>query len=276
MNDRDDELTLDILANMPFSTITMRRILNERELFADKKYFQRKEILERCIDRWEQLSGERLALNQVTGSFKHCIKRTPGLVPFIALGRYGKYQHIPERADVTVQPVQSRPRTAASEPHREPRLAPPPQSQSFSQGTANLPTAPPEVREQWRDDAPVERNLGNGSFRVYAWCYPNEAKKDGHWPIKVGRTGKGGLKSRLDRSQMKELPRYLLCMRLQSEAQAISLEKALHICLNFRDRRCSESPGTEWFRTSPQELVDLAQEINPNLREWDTPSLPSW
>ncbi|MDE0624991.1 MAG: GIY-YIG nuclease family protein [Bryobacterales bacterium] len=274
MKKRDHEW--DILANMTFGTITMRRILNERELFADQEYFQRKEILERVIDRWEQISGERLALNQVTGPFKHCMKRTPELVPFIALGHYGKYKHVLERADVTAQPVQSRPRTAASEPHRETKLPPPPQSPSFSPRTANPPTAPSRVREQWRDDAPVERNLGDGSFRVYAWCHPHDAKKDGHWPIKVGRTGKGGLKSRIDRSQMKEYPRYLLCMRFQTEDKAIRMERALHICLNFRDRRCSESLGREWFRTSPQELVELAQVINPNLQEWDTPPLPSW
>ena len=75
---------------------------------------------------------------------------------------------------------------------------------------------------------------------------------------------------------MKEAPRYLLCIRLQSEAEAISLEKALHTCLNFRGLRCPESLGTEWFRTSPQELVDLAQVINPNLQEWHTPPVPSW
>lgn len=75
---------------------------------------------------------------------------------------------------------------------------------------------------------------------------------------------------------MKEPPRYLLCMRLQTEAEAISLEKALHTCLKFRDRRCRESLGTEWFLTSPQELVDLARVINPNLKEWETPPVPSW
>ena len=75
---------------------------------------------------------------------------------------------------------------------------------------------------------------------------------------------------------MKEYPRYLLCMRFQSEAKASRMEQALHICLNFRARGRSESPGKEWFLTSPQELVELAQVIDPNLCEWDTPPLPSW
>lgn len=75
---------------------------------------------------------------------------------------------------------------------------------------------------------------------------------------------------------MKDAPRYLLCMRFQSEAKSISMEKALHICLNFRDLQCRESLGTEWFRTSPQELVELAQVINPNLQEWSIPPGPSW
>ena len=279
MNNRDDGLTLDVLGKVSFGVPTMRLILNDRDLFADKEYFQRKEILLRVVKQWELLSGEKLAITSVTGAFKACMKRTPESVQFEALGGNGIYRRVPVLADLTVQAAQSLPRTVQVQARPRQVAKPPslPNSQILSRSQTEPLTAPESVRNQWSDDGPAERNLGNGSARVYAWCHAADAKgDDGCWPIKVGHTGKGGLKSRLDRSQMKEAPRYLLCIRFQSEAEAISLEKALHTCLNFRGRRCRESLGIEWFLTSSQELVELAQMINPNLKEWHTPSLPIW
>lgn len=274
MNDRDGGLTLDVLAKMPFGVSAMRLILNDGELFADKEYFQRKEILSRVVGEWERVSGERLDRASVAGPFKKCMQRTPGSVPFKALGS-GKYRRGPVRTDLTAPPAQPIPRQ--ERPRRDVKPPPRPNSPLPSPSKEGSVIAPESVRKQWLDDGPAERNLGDGSFRVYAWCHKNDAKDDdARWPIKVGHAGKGGLRSRLDRSQMKEFPRYLLCIRLQSEADAKSLERALHTCLKFRGRRYRESPGTEWFRTSPQELVELVQVINPNLQEWDSPPVPSW
>lgn len=274
MSNREGGLTLDAVAEMPFGVVAMRLILNDQELFADKEYFQRKEILSRVVEKWEQLSGERLDRASIAGPFKKCIHQTAEPVQFEALGGHGKYRRVPVRADLTARAAQPLPGTVQARPCH---VAKPPNSQFLSRSKAGRRAAPESVRKQWADDGPAERNLGDGSDRVYAWCHANDAREeDGLWPIKVGHTGKGGLKSRIDKSQMKEAPRYLLCMRFQSEAEAISMEKALHICLNFRGRRCQESLGTEWFRTSPQELVELAQVIHPNLQEWDTPPMPSW
>ena len=233
--------------------MAMRRILNERGRFEDKQYFQRKEILTRVIERWEELTGEQPTLDHVTGPFKRCIAMGGGQVPFVPLGHYGKCRYVAERTEKTVFSVQSSPRTIASKPQRGPNQHPAPRSQTPSQGdTSRLPDPPDWVREQWLDDGPAKRNLGEGSFRVYAWCQADDAKSDHRWPIKVGYTGKGGLKSRIDRSQMKEPPDYLICMRFETEVAARSMERALHICLEFRNRQTPDSLGREWFRTAPK------------------------
>ena len=114
MNNRDDGLTLDVLGKVSFGVPTMRLILNDRDLFADKEYFQRKEILLRVVKQWELLSGEKLAITSVTGAFKACMKRTPESVQFEALGGNGIYRRVPVLADLTVQAAQSLPRTVKS------------------------------------------------------------------------------------------------------------------------------------------------------------------
>ena len=264
---------------MPFGNPAMRRILNEWELFSDKKYFQRDEVIKRVIERWRDLTGEQLDKKKTADAFKRCM-RNPEFIPLVPLGGYGKYEYVPDRADITAQPIQSRPRGDVPQVNRNKQRVSDistSKSRPFSHRESELPAPPARVRQQWSDDGPAKRNLGEGHFRVYAWCWEHDANANqNQWPIKVGICGAGGLRARLDRTQMSEPPLYLLCIRFQSESDAKNMEKALHICLHFRSRRCAKSLGTEWFSTNPQELVDLAREINPSITEWKTEPTPSW
>ena len=79
VNNRDSELTLDVLAKMSFGVSAMRLILNDRELFADKEYFQRKEILSRVVKKWELLSGERNRLHCPIRNFFREARPDPSL-----------------------------------------------------------------------------------------------------------------------------------------------------------------------------------------------------
>ena len=126
------------------------------------------------------------------------------------------------------------------------------------------------------DDGPAEINFGDGPHRTYAWAHPHEVKPRENYPVKVGYAGQHGLRGRIDKAQWNTPPRYLLCVRFETESEAKKMEQTLHSLLNFRNRKKPGSLGSEWFETNVQELTDLVKMIAPNVKRWSLPEKSKW
>ena len=126
------------------------------------------------------------------------------------------------------------------------------------------------------DDAPADINFGDGQHRTYAWAHAHDVKPHENYPVKVGYAGQHGLRGRIDKAQWNTPPRYLLCVRFETESEAKKMERTLHSLLDFRNRKKLESLGSEWFETNAQELVELVQVIAPNVKRWSLPEISRW
>jgi hypothetical protein len=102
-----------------------------------------------------------------------------------------------------------------------------------------------------------EKELGSGDECVYLYFNPNDrrlAELEGRdvWECKVGRTGSADAISRIlgqgARTALSRLPTVGLVLRTDDSA---ALEHALHSSLRLLEAEVPDSPGTEWFLTSP-------------------------
>ncbi len=120
--------------------------------------------------------------------------------------------------------------------------------------------------------------LGKGPCEVYAWCLPlPQDKKTGdrwpiktsdRWPIKIGWAGPGGFNRRWKKdfaSYLPVLPKYLIRIRCETEEQAKSWEQLIHLVLKNRGHQVENIPGTEWFKTNPDEIKDIINFSDPNF-----------
>ena len=118
----------------------------------------------------------------------------------------------------------------------------------------SLPTllTEPEVEE-----IVAERQVGEGPETVYVYYNPNDKKLadfEGRatWECKIGRTAAadpiGRIVGQGAKTALSRLPAVGLVIRSQDSA---ALEKALHASLRLLESEVEDSPGTEWFMTSP-------------------------
>jgi hypothetical protein len=103
----------------------------------------------------------------------------------------------------------------------------------------------------------IEKEVGAGSECVYLYFNPNDrrlAELEGRdtWECKIGRTGTGDAIARVlgqgITTALSRLPTVGLILRTDDSA---ALERALHSALRLAGATVPESPGSEWFRTSP-------------------------
>jgi hypothetical protein len=124
----------------------------------------------------------------------------------------------------------------------------------IAETTGSMPT--PE------EDAPVaEKVIGVGGESVYLYFNPNDRELASHqgrtvWECKIGlSTGKSGVLARIlgqgTKTALSHPPVVALEMRTHDCA---ALERALHLSLRLIDASVPDSPGTEWFMTSPQRV----------------------
>lgn len=115
----------------------------------------------------------------------------------------------------------------------------------------------------------VEQTLGEGPGAVYLYYLPTyrlRAQERGEtiWPCKIGRTERDPLERILSQAAtaLPERPTVAIVLRTSTP---LPWEAAIHGALTIRGLRMKESPGTEWFLTSPDDVLALMQAIDPNL-----------
>lgn len=113
------------------------------------------------------------------------------------------------------------------------------------------------------------RTFGVGSFAIYCYyfnSYKELANLEGKdsWPCKIGRTDRDPLIRVLSQAStaLPEEPTIDFVVRTNNSSV---LETAIHSALKLRGKHIKESPGSEWFITSPEEVIDLIKGINKDI-----------
>jgi len=113
----------------------------------------------------------------------------------------------------------------------------------------------------------AERIVGNGSGNVYLYYFRayREPGKNA-WPCKIGYTGRDPQLRILAQAAaaLPEQPYVALVIRTDDPR---SLEGAIHSVLDVRRRKVENSPGKEWYLTSPDEVLAIARFIDPHMVE---------
>lgn len=120
--------------------------------------------------------------------------------------------------------------------------------------------------------ADVELGLGPGAIYVYYLpTYRLRAQEQGAkvWPCKIGRTDRDPLSRVLSQAAtaLPERPRIAVVIRTR---YPMAWETALHSVLTLRGLQIEDSPGTEWFLTSPEEILELAGVFDPSISDGST------
>ena len=116
---------------------------------------------------------------------------------------------------------------------------------------------------------PADVTLGTGSGTIYLYYLPtyrhfSELRGEAAWPCKIGRTDRDPLERILAQAAtaLPELPRVATILRTPVPA---AWEAAVHGILTIRGRKMKDSPGMEWFLTSPDEVLQIIRLIDPGL-----------
>ena len=107
-----------------------------------------------------------------------------------------------------------------------------------------------------------EKTIGSGSGCVYVYSYPTyrnsaESKGETIWACKIGKTvNDPNFRVKEQTTGMPESPKIYLAIETDKPEL---LEKIIHNILDFRGKKKPDSPGAEWFITSPDEVEDIYQ-----------------
>ena len=137
----------------------------------------------------------------------------------------------------------------------------PPGREAVASGTSRLSDIEADsVEVTLADDGDDGRELGTGEQFVYCLYLPTyrrEAERNGQqrWPIRIG-----GTTSSLDAQIAAEtatLPEHPVVAVILRTHDADQLEAAIGIVLGYRGQRISEAGGSGWYRTNPDEIVEI-------------------
>jgi len=105
------------------------------------------------------------------------------------------------------------------------------------------------------------RSLGEGTGCVYLYyfdLYKSEASRKGEpsWPCKIGLS-ENEASSRISQQIGTALPEIpVLALEVKTNNPSW-LESAIHSVLKCRGKWHQKSPGSEWFMTSPEEVLEI-------------------
>ena len=129
-----------------------------------------------------------------------------------------------------------------------------------------------EIRIKVKEDVaklPINKTFGIGENSIYFYYFPsykilaNNLGKES-WPCKIGRTDRDPLLRILSQSST-ALPENPIIEFIVKIDKAGTLESAIHNILTLRNKKTNNSPGTEWFETNPEEVIEIIKFINPTI-----------
>jgi T5orf172 domain len=123
------------------------------------------------------------------------------------------------------------------------------------------------------DDSGAEVTIGAGPGSVYVYYLPTyrmraEARSEHSWQCKIGRTEGSALDRVLSQAATALPGKPFLAVVIRTK-YSLALEQALHAVLTLRGLRIEDAPGSEWFLTSPSEVIALAKQFDPRSYDID-------
>lgn len=115
----------------------------------------------------------------------------------------------------------------------------------------------------------AERTIGAGSSAIYVYYFEtyraHAANKDAScWPCKIGRSDRDPMLRVLSQAStaLPETPTVALLIYTDDSSK---LETALHSILTVRGKKRVEAPGSEWFDTTPEEVMQILAFLRPDV-----------
>ncbi len=115
---------------------------------------------------------------------------------------------------------------------------------------------------------PSPRIVGTGAEAIYIYYFPEYkkqaiARNERSWRCKIGRSTRDAM-DRIRQQVTTSMPEFPETTVFLTEKSG-DLEKALHAVLTLRGQKALDTPGNEWFVTSPEEVLELIHVINPAM-----------
>ncbi len=122
-----------------------------------------------------------------------------------------------------------------------------------------------------QDESFAERVRGTGDSSVYLYYLPiyrtrAQERGEDRWQCKIGRTDGKALQRMVGQAGTALPEKPVLAVVLRTK-YSVALERALHAVLTLRGLAVQDVPGTEWFLTSPDEVIALAKTFDPTSFE---------
>lgn len=118
-------------------------------------------------------------------------------------------------------------------------------------------------------EIPTHTTYGKGNYSVYLYYFPTyrahaETKGGNTWPCKIGRTDRDPLLRIISQisTALPEMPTVEFIIKTDNSSL---LEAMLHSILTIRGKHIKGSPGTEWFDTSPDEVLEILRYVKSDL-----------
>jgi hypothetical protein len=127
----------------------------------------------------------------------------------------------------------------------------------------------------------IEKEVGEGRGAVYVYFSETDRelailKRQSRWRCKIGFALDGNPRRRIMgqaiHTSMSRMPVIGLVIRTE---HCKSYERLLHRGLHAAGRRALDSPGAEWFETTPSEIEEWSHHIECAMRVFSSPTLPS-
>lgn len=214
--------------NIPLMPSVAREII--RGLFTEQSVW-RKSAIDARVDQLHRSEGGIPGKQPLSGAVKKALQdlQTEGLI----INRYGHWQ-LCECTDTL---------------DNEQELA------IDADSTDEFAALPTDQATFEAYDIVVEKEIGAGDESVYVFFNPNDRKlaaleRRNSWECKVGKTTVADSLARIFslRTALSHQPVIGLLIKTPDSS---ALEKALHAALRLTDAAVPDSPGVEWFMTSP-------------------------
>ncbi len=135
----------------------------------------------------------------------------------------------------------------------------------------DVPTQIEEVPSELIDveKLPTHAIYGKGEFAVYCYYFPTykmlaQTQGKNYWPCKIGRTDRDPLLRILSQSST-ALPEIPFIEFVIMTHNSNLLETAIHSVLQIRGQHLKNSPGSEWFETNPDEVLEIVKYLNKEM-----------
>lgn len=112
----------------------------------------------------------------------------------------------------------------------------------------------------------------DGTGIIYAYSFPSIVRKEGRFPIKVGLTSTGDAEARvMQQCKTTCCFEYPVILGVWEVQRVAAMEDAIHSTLKARGAK-RQSPGTEWFDTTLEEVDSVIKFVQPSAQAMPRPA----